>query len=76
MAHTHPILNNIAISKVLLGSDKRRKSHRKIIATEFGPLGGPALISTSWRGAASDSPAVTFWAMEEVLFRTGGVFPG
>jgi len=43
-------------------------------ATEFGPLGGPALFPASWRGYASE--AVPLFAMEEVEFRLGGVFPG
>jgi hypothetical protein len=75
MAHIPPILGT-QISKVhwvdRIGTGK--KIHRKITATEFGPLGGRALMSASWRVAAS--PVAVSSEIEEVAFRTGGTFPG
>ena len=53
------------------------KIHLKIIATEFGPVGGPAASSPSWRGAKAAMPLPVLLATEiVVLFKPGGVFPG
>lgn len=66
------------LKKVLLGSET--SVHRKIIATEFGPLGGNSAVSLfSWRAVAR--PAELLSAMEGkevvvVVFRLGGTLPG
>jgi hypothetical protein len=53
--------------------------HRKIIATEFGPLGGSTAFSFSWRVArAADELSLLAMEGEEavVVFRLGGTLPG
>lgn len=57
-----------------------RRAHRKIIATEFGPLGGRAASSISWRADAR-AAVVLLLAIEEggvvvVVFRLGGIVAG
>lgn len=55
-------------------------NHRKIIATEFGPLGGSTAFSVSWRDArAADELSLLAMEGEEgavVVFRLGGTLPG
>jgi hypothetical protein len=53
--------------------------HRKMIATEFGPLGGPAGVSISWRAVVARLAVLLLSAMGEeevVVFRSGGIVPG
>ena len=67
-------MNRVRSAKVHQDRIGTVKIYRKMTATEFGPLGGPGLISASWRRDGSE--AVSLFAMEEVEFKLGGVFPG
>ena len=68
------------LRKDLLGSDANENVHRKIIATEFGPLGESAASSSfSWRAVARASELLLPMEGKEaavVVFRLGGTLPG
>jgi len=48
----------------------------KIIATEFGPLGGSTVGPPSWRAVRAAMPLSVLLATEVVVFKPGRVFPG
>lgn len=56
------------------------RAHRKIIATEFGPLGGRAASSISWRANARAAVVLLSATIEGggvvVVFRVGGNVAG
>lgn len=56
----------------LRAGKSERAPHLKIIATEFGPLGGP-VIPSSWRDKTR-VPLLVVVVL--VVFKLGGVFPG
>jgi hypothetical protein len=72
--------DEVTVRKDPSGSDMNESNHRKIIATEFGPLGGSTAFSFSWRDArAVDELSLLAMEGEEgavVVFRLGGTLPG